>query len=68
MAMKQSFDRFVVLDFETTGLKRGYKPVEIAWLEFDSDFAVIERVDLGSAFQCAARFIDRRLRLWPYKF
>ncbi len=45
MAEKQSFDRYVVLDFETTGLNRGYKPVEIAWLEFDRDFAVIERVD-----------------------
>ena len=30
-----TFDRMIVLDFETTGLQPGYRPVEIAWLEFD---------------------------------
>lgn len=45
MAKKPSFDRYIVLDFETTGLNRGYKPVEIAWIEFDREFAVLERVN-----------------------
>ena len=31
-----AFDRMIVLDFETTGLQPGYRPLEIAWLEFDS--------------------------------
>jgi hypothetical protein len=34
----------IVLDFETTGLNPGYKPVEIAWVEFDSNFNEIEQV------------------------
>jgi DNA polymerase-3 subunit epsilon len=34
----------IVLDFETTGLQPGNRPVEIAWLEFDSLYKV-----LGSA-------------------
>lgn len=40
----QPFDRYIVLDFETTGLSPGYQPVEIAWLEFDKDFNVIDKV------------------------
>jgi DNA polymerase-3 subunit epsilon len=39
-----TFDRMIVLDFETTGLQPGNRPVEIAWLEFDSLYKV-----LGSA-------------------
>lgn len=38
------FDRMIVLDFETTGLEPGYRPVEIAWIEFDASFNVIEDV------------------------
>jgi DNA polymerase III epsilon subunit-like protein len=34
----------IVLDFETTGLQPGYRPVEIAWLEFDSLYKVSESV------------------------
>jgi len=39
-----TFDRMIVLDFETTGLQPGYRPVEIAWLEFDSLYKVSESV------------------------
>ena len=39
-----TFDRMIVLDFETTGLQPGYRPVEIAWLEFDSIYKVSESV------------------------
>ena len=39
-----TFDRMIVLDFETTGLQPGYRPVEIAWLEFDSIYMVSESV------------------------
>jgi len=39
-----TFDRMIVLDFETTGLNPGYKPVEIAWVEFDSNFNELEQV------------------------
>ena len=39
------FDTYVVVDFETTGLAPGYRPVEIAWLEFDSNFAEISSVE-----------------------
>lgn len=38
------FDRMIVLDFETTGLQPGYRPVEIAWLEFDSIYKVSQSV------------------------
>jgi DNA polymerase III epsilon subunit-like protein len=38
------FDRMIVLDFETTGLQPGYRPVEIAWLEFDSLYKVSQSV------------------------
>jgi len=34
----------IVLDFETTGLQPGYRPVEIAWLEFDSLYKVSQSV------------------------
>ena len=34
----------IVLDFETTGLNPGYKPVEIAWVEFDTNFNELEQV------------------------
>jgi DNA polymerase III epsilon subunit-like protein len=34
----------IVLDFETTGLQPGYRPVEIAWLEFDSIYKVSQSV------------------------
>ena len=36
-----TFDRMIVLDFETTGLQPGYRPLEIAWLEFDSLYKVL---------------------------
>jgi exodeoxyribonuclease X len=39
-----TFDRMIVLDFETTGLNPGYQPLEIAWVEFDSNFNVVEQV------------------------
>jgi DNA polymerase III epsilon subunit-like protein len=39
-----TFDRMIVLDFETTGLQPGYRPVEIAWLEFDSLYKVSQSV------------------------
>ena len=39
------FDRYVVVDFETTGLSPGYRPVEIAWLEFDQNLKVIGAVE-----------------------
>ena len=38
------FDRMIVLDFETTGLKPGYRPVEIAWVEFDSLYNELQSV------------------------
>jgi exodeoxyribonuclease X len=41
----QKFDHYLVVDFETTGLSPGYRPLEIAWLEFDTDFNVIESVE-----------------------
>jgi len=39
-----TFDRMIVLDFETTGLQPGYRPLEIAWVEFDSLYKVLESV------------------------
>ena len=39
-----TFDRMIVLDFETTGLQPGYRPVEVAWLEFDSIYKVSQSV------------------------
>ena len=39
-----TFDRMIVLDFETTGLQPGNRPVEIAWLEFDSLYNVSQSV------------------------
>jgi len=39
-----TFDRMIVLDFETTGLQPGYRPIEIAWLEFDSLYKVSQSV------------------------
>ena len=39
------FDNYIVVDFETTGLAPGYRPVEIAWLEFDENFNEIESVE-----------------------
>ena len=39
-----TFDRMIVLDFETTGLQPGYRPVEIAWLEFDTLYKVSQSV------------------------
>lgn len=41
----QPFDRYIVLDFETTGLAPGYRPVEIAWIEFDEDLNMVEAVE-----------------------
>ena len=38
-------DRYIVLDFETTGLTPGYRPIEIAWLEFDKDFNVLNTAE-----------------------
>jgi len=38
------YSRILVVDFETTGLKRGYQPVEVAWLEIDINFRILERV------------------------
>jgi len=38
------FDRMIVLDFETTGLEPGYRPVEIAWIEFDADLREVAQV------------------------
>lgn len=38
------FDRMIVLDFETTGLQPGYRPVEIAWIEFDAEFRSLAEV------------------------
>ena len=38
------FDRMIVLDFETTGLQPGYRPVEIAWVEFDSLYNELQSV------------------------
>ena len=40
-----TFDRMIALDFETTGLNPGYRPLEIAWVEFDSNFNVVEQVN-----------------------
>ena len=40
-----TFDRMIVLDFETTGLNPGYKPLEIAWVEFDANLNVVEQVN-----------------------
>ena len=37
-------DKYIVIDFETTGLKPGFRPVEIAWLEFDDEFNILESV------------------------
>ena len=39
-----TFDRMIVLDFETTGLQPGYRPLEIAWVEFDSLYKVSRSV------------------------
>ena len=39
-----TFDRMIVLDFETTGLQPGYRPLEIAWVEFDSIYKVLGSV------------------------
>lgn len=39
-----NFDRMIVLDFETTGLQPGYRPVEIAWVEFDTEFKSLDSV------------------------
>ena len=39
-----TFDRMIVLDFETTGLQPGYRPLEIAWVEFDSLYKVSQSV------------------------
>ena len=39
-----TFDRMLVLDFQTTGLQPEYRPVEIAWLEFDSIYKVSQSV------------------------
>lgn len=39
-----TFDRMIALDFETTGLNPGYRPLEIAWVEFDGNFNVVEQV------------------------
>jgi DNA polymerase III epsilon subunit-like protein len=41
----RTFDNYIVVDFETTGLAPGYRPVEIAWLEFDRDFCEINSVE-----------------------
>jgi len=38
------FDRMIVLDFETTGLRPGYRPVEIAWIEFDDTLNETDQV------------------------
>ena len=40
-----TFDRMIALDFETTGLNPGYRPLEIAWVEFDSNFNEVEQVN-----------------------
>ena len=40
-----TFDNYIVVDFETTGLAPGYRPVEIAWLEFDENFCEINSVE-----------------------
>ena len=37
-------DKYIVIDFETTGLKPGFRPVEIAWLEFDGEFNILNSV------------------------
>jgi len=37
-------DKYIVIDFETTGLKPGFRPVEIAWLEFDDEFNILNSV------------------------
>lgn len=42
---KVRFDKHVVVDFETTGMSPGYRPVEIAWLEFDESLNVIGAVE-----------------------
>ena len=39
-----NFDRMIALDFETTGLKPGFQPLEIAWIEFDEDLNAISEV------------------------
>ena len=39
-----TFDRMIALDFETTGLNPGYRQLEIAWVEFDCNFNVVEQV------------------------
>ena len=39
-----NFDRMIVLDFETTGLQPGFRPVEIAWLEFDATLTEVDAV------------------------
>ena len=35
----------IALDFETTGLNSGYRPLEIAWVEFDSHLNEVEQVN-----------------------
>ena len=35
----------IALDFETTGLNPGYRPLEIAWVEFDSHLNEVEQVN-----------------------
>ena len=39
-----NFDRMIALDFETTGLKPGFQPLEIAWVEFDQELNIVEEV------------------------
>jgi DNA polymerase-3 subunit epsilon len=38
------FDRMITLDFETTGLKPGFQPLEIAWIEFDENLNAVGEV------------------------
>jgi exodeoxyribonuclease X len=39
-----TIDRMIVLDFETTGLNPGYRPIEVAWIEFDDRLNEVEAV------------------------